>query len=60
MLPTQRKTRFSISADLRGYICRYKSESEMPITYERLRAFHEVIPLSEEAGKTTLWDTVMI
>ena len=58
-LPTQRKPSFPISADLRGYLRRYKRERELPVTYERLRAFHEVIPLTDENGKPTLWDTVI-
>src|SRR5688500_11077516 len=58
-MPTQRKPSFPISADLRGYLRRYKRERELPITYERLRAFHEVIPLTDDAGKPTLWDTVI-
>ena len=57
--PTKRKPSFPISLDLRGYLRRYKRERELPITYERLRAFHEVIPLTDEAGKPTLWDTVI-
>jgi hypothetical protein len=59
LVPTQRKPSFPISADLRGYLRRYKRERELPITYERLRAFHEVIPLTDDAGKPTLWDTVI-
>src|SRR5687768_2459418 len=58
-LPTQRKPSFPISADLRGYLRRYKRERELPVSYERLRAFHEVIPLTDEVGKPTLWDTVI-
>jgi hypothetical protein len=58
-LPTQRKPSFPISADLRGYLRRYKRERELPISYERLRAFHEVIPLTDDSGRPTLWDTVI-
>jgi hypothetical protein len=58
-LPTQRKPSFPINADLRSYLRRYKREREQPVTYERLRAFHEVIPLTDEKGKPTLWDTVI-
>jgi hypothetical protein len=58
-LPTQRKPSFPISQDLRGYLRRYKRERELPISYERLRAFQEVIPLTDETGKPTLWDTVI-
>ncbi len=57
--PTRRKPSFPISADLRAYLRRYKRERELPVTYERLRAFHEVIPLTDEKGKPTLWDTVI-
>ncbi len=58
-LPTRRKPSFPISADLRSYLRRYRRERELPVTYERLRAFQEVIPLTDEAGKPTLWDTVI-
>jgi hypothetical protein len=49
--PMQRKPSFPISPDLRGYLRRYKRERDLPITYERLRAFHEVIPLTDHCGK---------
>jgi len=57
--PTLRKPSFPIRSDLRGYLRRYRRERELPVTYERLRAFHEVIPLTDEAGQPTLWDTVI-
>ena len=57
--PTRRKPSFPISQDLRGYLRRYRRERELPVTYERLRAFHEVIPLTDEDGKPTLWDSVI-
>ncbi len=59
LLPTHRKPSFPISPDLRAYLQRYKRERELPVTYERLRAFHEVIPLTDDTGKPTLWDTVI-
>ncbi len=58
-LPTKRKPSFPVSHDLRAYLQRYKRERELPVTYDRLRAFHEVIPLTDDAGKPTLWDTVI-
>lgn len=58
-VPTRRKPSFPITADLHGYLRRYRRERELPVTYERLRAFHEVIPLTDHAGKPTLWDTVI-
>ena len=59
LLPTHRKPSYPISPDLRGYLRRYKRERELPVTYERLRAFHEVIPLTDEDGQPTFWDTVI-
>jgi hypothetical protein len=56
---TQRKPSFPVSADLRGYLRRYKRERSLPVTYERLRAFQEVIPLTDDTGRPTLWDTVI-
>ena len=57
--PTKRKPSFPISPDLRGYLRRYRRERDLPVTYERLRSFHEVIPLTDENGHPTLWDTVI-
>ncbi len=44
---------------LRTYLRHYKRERELPVTYERLRGFREVIPLTDLDGKPTLWDTVI-
>jgi hypothetical protein len=57
--PTRRKPHFPIAEGLRGYLRRYKRERELPLTYERLRDFHEAIPLVDPDGKPTLWDTVI-
>jgi hypothetical protein len=57
--PTRRKPSFAIGHDLRHYLRRYRRERGLPVTYERLRAFQEVIPLTDEHGKPTLWDTVI-
>ena len=57
--PTRRKPSYPIGPELRGYLRRYRRERELPITYDRLRAFHEAIPLTDEDGKPTLWDTVI-
>jgi hypothetical protein len=57
--PTQRKPSFPIRDGLRSYLRRYRRERELPVTYDRLRAFHEVIPLTDSVGKPTLWDTVI-
>jgi hypothetical protein len=57
--PTQRKPSFPVGEGLRNYLQRYRRERDLPVTYDRLRAFHEVIPLTDELGKPTLWDTVI-
>ncbi len=57
--PTRRKPTFPIGEDLRGYLRTYKRERDLPVTYERLRGFTEVIPLCDQDGKQTLWDTVI-
>ncbi len=57
--PTQKKPNVPFSPGLRSYLTRYKRERELPVTYERLRAFHEAIPLVDADGRPTLWDTVI-
>jgi hypothetical protein len=56
---TRKKPTFPVSEHLRGYLRTYKRDRELPITYERLLGFTEVIPLADAAGKPTLWDTVI-
>jgi hypothetical protein len=57
--PTRKKPNFAVSDGLRAYLGRYRRERALPVTYERLRAFQEVIPLVDADGKPTLWDTVI-
>jgi len=56
---TPKKPNFLIGPDLRGYLRRYRRERELPVTYERMTGFQEAIPLTDDAGKPTLWDTVI-
>lgn len=56
---TPRKPSFPVGPELRGYLRRFKRERDLPVTYERLLGFREVIPLTDENGKPTLWDTVI-
>jgi hypothetical protein len=56
---TQKKPTFPVGEGLRGYLRTYKRERELPVSYERLRGFTEVIPLTDSDGKPTLWDTVI-
>ena len=57
--PFRKKPHFPIGDGLRSYLCRYRRELALPVTYERLRCFHEVIPLVAADGKPPLWDTVI-
>jgi hypothetical protein len=57
--PTLKKPAFPINAGLRGYLSRYKRERVLPVTYERMLDFHEAIPLTDEKGRPTLWDSVI-
>ncbi|HEY4989473.1 MAG TPA: hypothetical protein VII09_06680 [Opitutaceae bacterium] len=57
--PTKKKPTFPVGSGLRGYLRTYKRERDLPVTYERLRGFAEVIPLTDAEGKPTLWDTVI-
>ncbi|MFA6287618.1 MAG: hypothetical protein WC661_09565 [Opitutaceae bacterium] len=54
----QKKPSYPISEGLRAYLRRYRRERALPATYERLRSFAESVPLSDAAGKATLWESV--
>src|SRR5882724_8096701 len=56
---TDKKPSFPIRDDLRAYLRRYRRDRDLPVTYERMMGFQEGIPLNDEAGKPTLWDTVI-
>ncbi len=55
---TQKKPSFPIGDELRGYLRKFRRERELPVTYEKLRGFHEAIPLMDAEGRHTLWETV--
>ncbi len=56
---TRRKPSYPISAPLRDYLQRFRRERQLPVTYERLRGFHEAIPLVDADGRSTLWESVV-
>ena len=56
---TAKKPSFPVRDDLRAYLRRYRRERELPVTYERLRGFREAAALPDEAGRPTLWDSVI-
>ena len=55
---TPKKPSYPIGGDLRAYLRKYRRERELPVTYERLRNFHETIPLVDNEGRNTLWESV--
>jgi hypothetical protein len=56
---TRKKPTFPVRDGLKGYLRTYRRERDLPVSYERLRGFTEVIPLTDADGKPTLWDTVI-
>jgi hypothetical protein len=54
-----KKPSYPICEKLRDYLVRYRREKRIPVTYERLRRYSESAPLTDSAGKPTLWETVM-
>ncbi len=56
---TRKKPSYPIREELRGYLRKFRRERELPVTYERLRGFHEAVPLADAAGRPTLWDSVI-
>jgi hypothetical protein len=56
---TQKKPSYPIRAPLREYLKQFRRERILPVTYERLRHFHEAFPLADADGRATLWDSVI-
>ncbi|MEY2878554.1 MAG: hypothetical protein RLZZ15_934 [Verrucomicrobiota bacterium] len=56
---TAKKPSYPIRDDLRAYLTHYRRERALPVTYERLRGFHESSALPDEHGRPTLWHTVI-
>lgn len=55
---TRKKPSYPIGGDLRSYLRKFRRERDLPVTYERLRHFHEAVPIMDNAGRPTLWDSV--
>ena len=56
---TGKKPSYPVGDELRAYLKKYRRERELPVTYERLRYFHEAVPLLDAEGRHTLWDSVI-
>lgn len=58
-LVTRRKPSYPVCDGLRRYLKRYRRDRELPVTYDRLRAFQDGVPLLDPEGRDTLWLTVI-
>jgi hypothetical protein len=56
---TPRKPSYAISAGLSSYLARFRRELALPVSYGRLEGFRESVPLSDAAGRDTLWESVI-
>lgn len=59
LIRTAKKPSYPIGLPLRTYLDKYRRERLLPVTYERLRYFHEAMPLIDAEGHHTLWDSVI-
>ncbi len=57
--PQLKKPSFPISDRLLEYLRKFKRERFLPVTYDRLNTFEESIPLTNDKGEQTLWDSVI-
>ncbi|HTX65881.1 MAG TPA: hypothetical protein VMD31_08925 [Opitutaceae bacterium] len=58
ILQTEKKPSYPIIDGLRSYLRRYRRDRDLPVTYERLRAYQETAQLIDASGQPTLWETV--
>ncbi len=56
---TRKKLCYPIGEPLRSYLKRFRRERRLPVTYDRLRAFQEAVPITDARGVPTLWDSVI-
>lgn len=55
---SRKKEIFPISDALRSYIKKYDREINLPVYYSDLQRYDNSIPLYDQAGNDTLWETV--
>jgi hypothetical protein len=54
-----RKPTYPIRPPLASYLGQFRRELALPVSYERLGAFRESVPLADAAGRDTLWESVI-
>jgi hypothetical protein len=57
-LITKKKITYPVSSRLRSYLKRFGRQKHLPLLYEDLRRYNSAIPLYDQNGKDTLWETV--
>lgn len=57
-LISKKKIPFKISRDLKKYLTAHNRYSELPIEYTDLIRYNGTIPLFDNSGRDTLWETV--
>lgn len=55
---TRKKPVYPISPELRAYLSDYQREVPLPISYDRLLHWSNSVPLLNNDGEDTLWETV--
>jgi hypothetical protein len=56
---SRKKPSYPICPRLREYLSLVNREIDLPLTYNRLRRFHESAPLYDEENRDTFWQTVI-
>ena len=57
-LISKKKQLFKVSTALKEYLQKYDRAIDLPITYESLHRYDNSIPLYDQSGNDTLWETV--
>jgi hypothetical protein len=57
-IPSKKKPAFPVGRELLGYLKRYNRAAELPLRYEDLLRHEISVPLLNERGQDTLWETV--
>ena len=55
---SKKKDLFKISNTLREYLFKYERATELPLTYNSLQRYNNSIPLYDQNGNDTSWETV--
>ena len=56
---SKKKPNYPIHPELRSYLRKYRREAHLAATYEALLQFSNSIPVLDQEGKDTLWQSVI-